>query len=188
MPDLHREIFAEIAELAEGPLRYQMEQVLRSYDAKMAASQTDPPADPAEEATIDRLRAENERSLREIERLRDVIAANKAAFRDDHKALIFSIAEDMAEESLTRWGDLREKNRALENLLRNDHRAVEAEAERDGLRAALVGLFLALDNLDPSWREQTLGVGEQGDEVNAAWDRLSEMIGETRQDRIEVKP
>lgn len=49
------------------------------------------------------------------------------------------------------------------------------------LREALGGLFAACDHvLGFKWREETLNVGAQGDEVNAAWDACAAALEETK--------
>jgi hypothetical protein len=40
------------------------------------------------------------------------------------------------------------------------------------IAAAARNLLKALDHTVPDWREKTIGVGENGDEVNEAWDAL----------------
>lgn len=70
----------------------------------------------------------------------------------------------------------RDRARHLAMMVARDHGI--AEDERDKLRVAIQGLFAAMDLcVGESWRTETLGQGDRGDAVNAAWDECARLIG-----------
>lgn len=66
-----------------------------------------------------------------------------------------------------------------DELKRRSLIVVSLQDERDVLKATILNLVQAMDFvLGEGWRDETLNVGEAGDEVNHAWDAVIAVLGD----------
>lgn len=123
--------------------------------------------------------------------------AVKISDKDRHKLLLEDLGKLRA--GLT---ELEAESAKLRNWLENDRNITvpltdenvqdvlkALQNERDELRVtkkAVLALFAALDLTDPSWRENTLVIGAQADEVNIAWYQLAKALGQAVGDSTEI--